>query len=84
MARRSERYLSGVGMMANYIPSRQMLKSDAGYGPPQDPSDGLCKACDYFVGPNKCEKVMGDIAPYMTCDLWEPQGGPGSNEEMGY
>jgi hypothetical protein len=36
-----------------------------------DPKDGKqCDACNFFVAPNSCKMVDGDIAPTGWCTLW--------------
>jgi hypothetical protein len=36
-----------------------------------DPKDGKqCDACNFFVAPNACKQVDGDIAPTGWCLLW--------------
>jgi hypothetical protein len=36
-----------------------------------DPKDGKqCDACNFFVAPNSCKLVDGDIAPAGWCALW--------------
>ena len=36
-----------------------------------DPKDGKqCDACNFFVSPNSCKMVDGDIAPTGWCTLW--------------
>jgi High potential iron-sulfur protein len=36
-----------------------------------DPKDGKqCDACNFFVPPNACKQVDGDIAPTGWCLLW--------------
>jgi hypothetical protein len=36
-----------------------------------DPKDGKqCDGCNFFVAPNSCKLVDGDIAPTGWCTLW--------------
>lgn len=36
-----------------------------------DPKDGhQCDACNFFVAPNSCKMVDGEIAPAGWCLLW--------------
>ncbi len=36
-----------------------------------DPKDGKqCDGCNFFVAPNSCKMVDGDIAPTGWCLLW--------------
>jgi hypothetical protein len=36
-----------------------------------DPKDGKqCDACNFFVAPNACKQVDGEIAPTGWCLLW--------------
>ena len=36
-----------------------------------DPKDGKqCDGCNFFVAPNSCKMVDGDIAPTGWCTLW--------------
>jgi hypothetical protein len=36
-----------------------------------DPKDGKqCDGCNFFVAPNSCKMVDGDIAPTGWCSLW--------------
>jgi High potential iron-sulfur protein len=36
-----------------------------------DPKDGhQCDGCNFFVAPNSCKMVDGDIAPTGWCTLW--------------
>ena len=36
-----------------------------------DPKDGKqCDGCNFFVAPNACKMVDGDIAPTGWCSLW--------------
>ena len=36
-----------------------------------DPKDGhQCDGCNFFVAPNSCKMVDGDIAPTGWCLLW--------------
>jgi len=35
------------------------------------PKDGhQCDGCNFFVAPNACKQVSGDIAPAGWCKLW--------------
>jgi hypothetical protein len=36
-----------------------------------DPKDGhQCDGCNFFVAPNSCKMVDGDISPTGWCTLW--------------
>ncbi len=36
-----------------------------------DPKDGKqCDGCNFFVAPNSCKMVDGDISPTGWCSLW--------------
>jgi hypothetical protein len=36
-----------------------------------DPKDGKqCDGCNFFVAPNSCKMVDGDISPTGWCTLW--------------
>jgi len=36
-----------------------------------DPKDGhQCDGCNFFVAPNSCKMVDGDISPTGWCSLW--------------
>ena len=39
-----------------------------------DPKDGhQCDGCTFFVAPNSCKMVDGDISPTGWCALWTPK-----------
>jgi len=41
-----------------------------------DPKDGKqCDGCNFFVAPNACKMVDGDIAPTGWCALWVKKAG---------
>jgi hypothetical protein len=47
----------------------KMAQTAVHYQP--DPKDGKqCDACNFFVAPNSCKLVDGDIAPTGWCALW--------------
>ena len=40
------------------------------------PKDGKqCDACNFFVAPNSCKMVEGEIAPTGWCALWVKKAG---------
>ncbi len=47
----------------------KMTQAAVKYQP--DPKDGhQCDGCNFFVAPNACKMVDGDIAPAGWCLLW--------------
>jgi hypothetical protein len=41
-----------------------------------DPKDGKrCDGCNFFIAPNGCKMVVGDIAPTGWCSLWVKKAG---------
>ncbi len=41
-----------------------------------DPKDGhQCDGCNFFVAPNACKMVDGDISPTGWCALWVKKAG---------
>jgi hypothetical protein len=41
-----------------------------------DPKDGKrCDGCNFFIAPNGCKTVVGDIAPTGWCSLWVKKAG---------
>lgn len=51
-----------------------MAQAAAGYKPePKTMADGSkrqCDGCNFFVAPNKCKMVDGEIAATGYCNLW--------------
>ncbi len=47
----------------------KMAQAAVKYQP--DPKDGhQCDGCNFFVAPNSCKMVDGDISPTAWCALW--------------
>ncbi len=47
----------------------KMAQAAVKYQP--DPKDGhQCDGCNFFVAPNSCKMVDGDISPTGWCALW--------------
>ena len=41
-----------------------------------DPKDGKqCNQCNFFIEPNACKMVDGDISPKGYCKLWNKKAG---------
>jgi len=45
--------------------------AQAGVGYQTEPKDGKqCNACNFFIEPNACKTVDGEISPTGYCKLW--------------
>jgi len=52
----------------------KMAQTAVGYQ--QTPKDGKqCDGCNFFVAPNACKLVDGDISPSGYCKLWSKKAG---------
>lgn len=63
------------------------LKSEANYRVADGDSLKRCSECLYYVSPGQpqsdCEKVVGQVESFGTCDLWtENPTPPGDREEI--
>ncbi|MGC8523311.1 MAG: hypothetical protein ACP5M5_03370 [Acidibrevibacterium sp.] len=64
---------AGIGVRSQTARAEPMLeKKDVQY---QDqPKDGKhCSQCTYFVAPNACQQVKGEISPNGYCGLFAPK-----------
>lgn len=53
-----------------YEPKLQSSKTQVGYVNVASKSTEQCHACVHFLGPNRCEKVAGEISPNGWCQLF--------------
>ena len=57
----------------------KMAQAAAGYkAEPKTMADGTkrqCDGCNFFIEPNGCKMVDGDIAPTGYCNLWVKKAG---------
>jgi len=52
---------------------RQLEQGVAGYQPLGFTPEKGCANCHWFVSPNSCLLVQGDVSPIGVCDLWREQ-----------
>lgn len=52
------------------LDSRQLSMVDAEYSHYGASSEGGCASCRWFVSPNSCLLVWGDVSPTGKCKLW--------------
>ena len=51
--------------------SAEAKMAQAGVGYQTEPKDGKqCDQCNFFIAPNACKVVDGDITPTGYCKLW--------------
>jgi hypothetical protein len=51
--------------------SAEAKMAQAGVGYQTEPKDGKqCDQCNFFIAPNACKVVDGDIVPNGYCKLW--------------
>jgi hypothetical protein len=55
------------------VDARQLDQSIAGYKPLGFTPEKGCANCHWFVSPNSCLLVWGDVSPIGVCDLWREQ-----------
>jgi hypothetical protein len=56
------------------VDSRQLPQASVAYLPLGFAPGKGCATCHWFVSPNSCVPVMGDISPTGICDLWREIG----------
>jgi hypothetical protein len=68
---------AGAAPLLALIPSSAEAKmSQAAAKYQAEPKDGKqCDACTFFVAPNACKQVDGEIAPTGWCLLWVKKAG---------
>lgn len=49
-----------------------MQKSEVNYR--RSDGSAACADCGHFLSPDKCDVVLGDVAPAGLCDMHAPKG----------
>ena len=77
VSRRTILYAAAAALPALALTSpaqAKMTQAAAKYQP--DPKDGhQCDGCNFFIAPNACKMVDGDISPTGWCILWVKKAG---------
>ena len=65
--------LAGTGMLfggGETVQAQQKVSKDQAKYQDQPKGEQKCANCNFFVEPNACETVEGDISPEGWCQLW--------------
>ena len=64
-----------LGLMGG-VAQAKMAQAAVHYQDQADPRDGKqCDGSNFFIAPNGCKMVVGDIAPTGLCSLWVKKAG---------